>query len=152
MLCLSMDLARSSSLQTSIPALLTALCMSIAIIHFPDLTPKPLLNRLLHRRCHLNTARAWRILISLQTNQNVPHPLLRAPSSPTTLSLPAQICQLGDPLPARSASGCVFSLRQELLRLFRCLRLLLVGLAVVGLVEGVDVFAGCGDCFVFLLL
>jgi hypothetical protein len=148
----SMHLTRSPSSQTSIPCLLNALCMSVAVIYFPSLTPKPLLNRPLHRRCHLNTARAWRILIPLQTNKYVPHPLLRASSSTTTLSLPAQICQLSDPLPARSAGGCVFSLRQELLRLFRCLCLLLVGLAVVGFVEGVDVFAGCGDCFVFLLL
>jgi hypothetical protein len=100
----------------------------------------------------LNTTRPRRILIPLQLHQHFPHPRLTAPRRPTRRPLSTQIRQLSDALPARSASGGILPLGQELDCFLGGLRLLLVCLAVVGLVEGVDVFAGGGDCFVFLLL
>lgn len=100
----------------------------------------------------LNTTRPRRILIPLQLHQHLPHPRLTAPRRPTRRPLPTQIRQLSNPLPARTTSSGILPLREKLSCVLRCLRLLLVGLAVVGLVEGVDVFAGGGDGFVFLLL
>lgn len=100
----------------------------------------------------LDATCSWRVLVTLQLHQHLPHPRLAAPRRTTCSALPAQICQLRDALPARSAGCGIFSLFQELSCLLGGLRLLLVCLAVVGFVERVDVFASGGDGFVFLLL
>jgi hypothetical protein len=97
------------------------------------------------------TASRRRILVVLQADEHLPHALLAAALAAATLALAAQIHQLGDPLPARTARRGVLTLRQKLLGLLGDLGLLSVDLAVVALVEAVDVLLGGGDRL-FLLL
>lgn len=63
------------------------------------------------------------------------------------MAFAAQVDQLRDPLPARAPRRSVLSLREEFLGFLGRLRLLLVDLAVVALVERVDIFLGRGDGF-----
>lgn len=62
------------------------------------------------------------------------------------------ITQFRDSLPRRAAGRGVFPLSQELLGFFVDLFLRPVDFAVVRFVEGVDVFACCGDRLLFFLL
>ena len=66
------------------------------------------------------------------------------------MTLSAQVSKLGDSLPSRATAGCVFPLCQKLLSFLGSLGLLSVNFSVVGLVEGVDVFLGSGDCLLLL--
>ncbi len=95
----------------------------------------------------LNAPSTRRIRIVLQLEQQLPHPLLGAPLSTTTLPLATQICQFRNPLPTRPSRCGILTILNELGGLTCCLGLLLVGLAVVGFIKVVNIAAGSGDCF-----
>ena len=95
----------------------------------------------------LNTTNTRRLLVVLQANQHLPHPLLAATLTTTNLSFPTQINQLSDPLPTCTASSGIFSLGQEFLCLLCSLSLLSIDFAIVGFVETIDIFLGCGNGF-----
>ncbi len=98
---------------------------------------------------HLDTPRPRRILVILQIQQDLPHLLLGAPLPTASLPLPTQIRQFRNSLPARPARGGILAILDEIGGLACGLGLLLVGLAVVGVVEVVDVAARLGNCFGF---
>ena len=100
----------------------------------------------------LHSSDTRRLLIILQAHQHLSHPLLTAPLPTTDLTFPTQIHQLRDSLPTGAARRGIFSLGQEFLCLLPNLCFLTVDFAIVGLVEAVNVFLGCGDGLLFLLL
>jgi len=100
----------------------------------------------------LSIARSTRrLLILLQTHQQLPKFRLLTPTRTTSRTLPTQIHQLRNALPARSARSRILATLQELLGLAagRSNALLLLG--VVVLVEVVDVLLGGLDGFLFAL-
>lgn len=66
------------------------------------------------------------------------------------MPLSTQIGQLGNPLPARASSGGILAVLDEIGCLAGRLGFLLVGLAVVGFIEVVNVAARFGYLFGFL--
>ena len=92
-----------------------------------------------------------RLVILLQTKQQFPEARLLATRRSTLGALAAQVNQLGNALPASSASSCVVAVGKELLSLFPCLGNLLVLLVVVVLVEVVDVLLCFLDCLLLAL-
>lgn len=67
------------------------------------------------------------------------------------MTLAAKIRKFRNSLPARSTARCIFSLGQEFLCFLGGLGFLLVDFTIIGFVEGINVFAGCCDRFLFLL-
>lgn len=126
---------RGSRARISLNAFLWDIALPPSHAHFPLSTLIPLRSR--------------RLLILPQPRQNLPKPLLPRPTRPTLHALPAQIHQLGNPLPAGAAGGGVFAGGEEVCGFFAGSRDGLVFFGVVVLVEVVDVGLGRFDRFGF---
>lgn len=115
-------------------------------------------SEVLHLTCRnpshtpLNTSRTRSLLILFQPNQQLSESLLARPSSTTLRSLPAQINQLCNTLPAGSTRASILSLCQKLVGFTAGLCNGLLLLAVIVLVEIINCFLGCLDCLSLLLL
>ena len=97
-----------------------------------------------YHRCIINlvTSSTRCLLILPQTHQQFSKLGLIRPTRTTPRTLPTQIDQLRNPLPARSTSRCILSLLQKLLCLTACLRNSLLLLRIVVLVEIINVLLG----------
>ncbi len=122
-------------------------CSFLLVLARKNVSPSPFSTILSSIQSGLNAPSTRRIRIVLQLEQQVPHPLLGASLSSTTLPLPAQICQFRNPLPTRSSRGGILTILNEFGGLTCCLGFLLVGLAVIGFIKVVNVAACFGDRF-----
>jgi hypothetical protein len=87
----------------------------------------------------LISARTWRFLVFSQGPQQLPEPLLSTASCATRSTLSTEIHQFGDAFPART-SGCgIITGSKELLRFFPGRGYVLLLLAVVVLIEIIDI-------------
>lgn len=86
----------------------------------------------------LDARSPWRLLVFPQTRQQLPKPLLPCARRAAFSALPAEVHQLGNPIPAGTTRACIFAARHELLCLATCLGDVFVALAIVQLVEVVN--------------
>lgn len=87
------------------------------------------------------------MLILLQSDQQLPEPLLPSPRRSTFRTLAAEVHQLSNTLPACSSGRSVLPVGEKLLRFLASLGSSLFFLGVVVLVEVVDGLLGIFDCF-----
>jgi hypothetical protein len=94
---------------------------------------------------------AWSLLILPQTRQQLPKLRLITPRCTTSSTLPTQIDQFSNTLPASSTGARILPILQELLGIASRLCNSLLFLGIVVLVEVVDVLLGGFDGLVLLL-
>lgn len=95
---------------------------------------------------HLIACGARGLLVFLQAREHLTEALLTGSRSATLGAFAADIHEFGDAIPAGASGNRIFSVREELLSLLAGLSDALVLLAVVVLVEVIDVLLRLLDC------